>query len=228
MPRRSSTSAPPDWNALYELAASQAGYLSSADAQKAGYSLPLLHYYQAKGRIEWIRRGVYRLAHFPTGEHEDLVALWLWSGKKAVVSHETALMLHDLSDALPAKRHLTVPSAWARRRIRVPRGVVLHAADLEEDEVTWVGPVRVTTPLRTIRDCLDAHASSDLVEQAIDQALSRGLMEGSALARAVEEHGIRVRQGRSGKWFIRTVHPKPSRPRSKQGSARKPRPRTPT
>jgi len=49
-----------------------------------------------------VRRGVYRLEHFPAGEHEDLVALWLWTDRAGVFSHETALALHGLSDTLPS------------------------------------------------------------------------------------------------------------------------------
>ncbi len=44
-----------------------------------------------------MRRGVYRLVHFPVGDHEDLTAVWLWSEREGVFSHETALALHDLS-----------------------------------------------------------------------------------------------------------------------------------
>jgi hypothetical protein len=43
------------------------------------------------GRLRRLRRGLYRLVHFPLTEHEDLAALWLWSGQAGVFSHETAL-----------------------------------------------------------------------------------------------------------------------------------------
>lgn len=56
-----------------------------------------------------VRRGVYRLVHFPAGDHEDLTAVWLWSQHEGVFSHETALALHDLSDVLPSRAHLTLP-----------------------------------------------------------------------------------------------------------------------
>jgi hypothetical protein len=49
---------------------------------------------------------VLRLAQFPPSDHEDLVPLWLWAQKLGVFSHETALFLHDLSDVLPANRHM--------------------------------------------------------------------------------------------------------------------------
>ena len=55
---------------------------------------------------------MYRLVEFPTGEHEDLVIAWLWSDRAGVFSHDTALALHNLSDALPAHLHMTLPATW--------------------------------------------------------------------------------------------------------------------
>src|SRR3954471_18756408 len=120
----------PDWGALFSIAEAQSGYFTTAQAAGAGYSLPLLHKYLANGRVLRVRRGFYRLVHFPASEHEDLVVLWLWTGQAGVFSHETALALHDLSDVLPSKVHMTVPASWRSRRLRVPPGLVLHHADV--------------------------------------------------------------------------------------------------
>src|SRR5580692_11865050 len=98
MPRRSVSGAHPVWDRLYESAAAQAGYVTQEQAVEAGYSPQLVRYYVQDGRLERGGRGLLRLVHFPPSEHEDLVVLWLWSGKVGVFGHETALMLHDLSD----------------------------------------------------------------------------------------------------------------------------------
>lgn len=175
MPRKRRDGQVPDWNRLYELAASQGGYFQLEQARSAGYSPPLLEYYIRDGRVERVARGIFRLAHFPPGDHEDLVVAWLWSDRLGVFSHETALVLHDLSDALPAKQHMTVPNAWQRRRLRVPANIVLHFADLVEMDKTWKGPLPVTTPLRTLADCAGASSPPDLVRQAANQGVKRGL-----------------------------------------------------
>jgi predicted transcriptional regulator of viral defense system len=120
-------------------------------------------------------RGILRIVHFPATEGEELVPFWLWSKKEGVFSHETALMLHNISDALPAKRHMTVPSSWSTRRVRVPRGLSLHVRDLSKAGRTWIGSVPVTTPLQTVIDCHRDHVQPDLVEQAIAQGVKRGL-----------------------------------------------------
>ena len=144
--------------------------------------------YLNSGKIIRIRRTVYRLKHFPPGQQEDLVALWLWSDRAGVFSHETALMLHELSDVLPARAHLTVPAKWRRRRLQVPDGVVLHYADVPKRDRAWVGAVPVTSPARTLADCAADYVSPDFLFSAISQALARGIVsrpQATAVERAV-------------------------------------------
>jgi hypothetical protein len=83
---------------------------------------------------------------------------------------------------LPHRVHLTVPAAWRRRRLRVPRGLVLHHAGVPRPDRNWAGPVPVTSPERTLLDCVDAHVAPDLVAQAIEQAGARGLVGPDGLA----------------------------------------------
>ena len=123
MPRRSASGHQPDRDALYDIAAPQAGYFSLSQANDAGFSKQLLQFYLRDGRIDRAGRGIFRLRHFPsTFEHEDLVPVWLWTDQVGVFSHETALALHQLSDALPSKHHVTVPLAWRARLFRTPPG----------------------------------------------------------------------------------------------------------
>lgn len=185
----------PSWDDLFDLAAGQDGLFSTAQAAEAGYSPQLLQKHLRAGRVRRVRRGVYRLVHFPPGEHEDLAAVWLWSDRAGVFSHETALSLHGLSDVLPARVHLTVPSDWSRRRLRVPEGVKLAYADVPKVDRTWVGPVQVTAVRRTLADCLAAGVAPDLVQQAIKQAADRGLVPKAELARLTRP--ARVAAGRA-------------------------------
>jgi predicted transcriptional regulator of viral defense system len=172
----------PSWDDLFDLAVGQDGLFSTAQAAQAGFSPQLLQKHLRAGRVRRVRRGVYRLVHFPPGEHEDLAVVWLWSNRAGVFSHETALSLHVLSDVLPSRVHLTVPSAWSRRRLRVPQGVVLDYGDVANEDRTWVGPVQVTTVRRTLADCIAVGVAPDLVRQAIRQAAERGLVPKADLA----------------------------------------------
>lgn len=166
----------PDWDVLYEVAAGQAGYFTTSQAKEAGYSLPLLHKHNARGRIEKVRRGIHRLAHFPATENEELVVLWLWSKQQGYFSHETALALHNLSDTLPSVLHMTVPASWSKRRLRIPVGLSLHYTDVDAQDTGWHGVVPLTQPARTIADCIQSHLSPEFIEQAIDEASGRGLI----------------------------------------------------
>ncbi len=171
----------PDWDRLYEIASEQEGLFAARQAKEAGYSPQLLLHHLQAGRIVRVQRGIYRLVHFPAGEHEDLVTAWLWAERAAVVSHQTALALHQLSDVLPARVHVTLPKDWARRRLRVPDGLVLHHADVPKRERTWTGPVPVTSVARTLNDCARDGISPELLQQATRQALRRGLVAKKAL-----------------------------------------------
>jgi len=166
----------PDWDRLFETAGAQEGYFTTRQAADAGYSSQLLLKHIRAGRVARTRRGIYRLVHFPAGEHEELVTAWLWSERAGVISHQNALALHGLSDALPAHVHLTLPSAWRRRRFRVPADVVLHHADVPPEDRTWFGAVPTTSPRRSLNDCARDGLSPELLRQAAQQALRRGLV----------------------------------------------------
>lgn len=178
----------PDWDSLFEIAQSQAGYFTTRQAAGAGYSPQLLAYLGDK-KVERVRRGIYRLVHFPASDHEDLVVLWLWSEQQGVFSHETALALHDLSDVLPNKVDLSVPASWRKRRLRIPTDVVLHFADVGNTDRASYGAVPVTAPLRTLSDCIEADIAPDLVQQAILQARQRGLIRAGDASRLRNELG---------------------------------------
>ncbi len=166
----------PDWDRLFETAAGQSGYVTTKQAAEAGYSTHLLRKHILAGRVTRPQRGIYRLVHFPGGEHEELVTAWLWSGQAGVISHQTALSLHGLSDVLPAQIHLTLPAAWRPRRFRVPPDVVLHHADVAPEDRAWFSAVPITNPCRTLNDCARAGLSPELLRHAAQQALRRGLV----------------------------------------------------
>lgn len=95
---------------LFETADRQAGYFTASQAREAGYDYRLQHYHRERGNWIPAGHGLYRLRQYPTVEDEELARLSLWSrnrsGKpQAVVSHETVLRLHDLTDLMPAAIH---------------------------------------------------------------------------------------------------------------------------
>src|SRR5205085_910092 len=107
-------------------------YFTAKQAQESGYDYPQLVYHVAAGNFERVEHGLYRLPTVPASEHDDLIRLTLWSRNQkdepqAIVSHQSALVLHELSELLPGEIHLTVPPKF---RKPAPGGCVLHKAAL--------------------------------------------------------------------------------------------------
>ena len=165
---------------LFEVADGQAGYFTARQAREAGYDYRLQHYHRERGHWIPVGHGLFRLARYPEGENEDLVRLILWSRNRegepqAVVSHETALRLHGLSDLMPEKVHLSVPKGF---RKPPPKGVVLHKADLSNGDVEMLGDgFGVTTPLRTVLDVARSREiSPEHLGSAVRETVARGLV----------------------------------------------------
>lgn len=174
---------------LYLIAEAQAGYFTSRQARQAGVSKSLLWHHVRQGKVVRVRPGVYRLKHFPEMPHADLFVAWLVTRGKGVISHESALALYGLSDLLPAEIHLTVPRTASRRA----SGVRLHTGLLSPHEVTNREGLPVTTLPRTLRDLLRTGVSEQMVEQAVRQALERGLVDASTLQKEAHRYRGRLR-----------------------------------
>ena len=119
-----------------------------------------------------------------------MIAWSLWSRGRSdkpqgVYSHETALSFYNLSDLMPAKLHMTVPSDFRRSAASVPGMLVLHRGELREDEVESVQGFRVTRPLKAIADLIMAgYISADHLQQAVREAAARGLISHSKILAA--------------------------------------------
>ena len=168
---------------LAALAHEQGGYFTAKQAGQVGYGYRHLDYHESVGNFERVEHGLYRLPTIPRSDHDDLVRLALWSRNQkdepqAVVSHETALALHELSDLLPASIHLIVP---VRFRKAPPAGCVLHKADLSPGDIEERIGFRVTTPLRTLIDAAAGGVSQEELDKAVREALSRGLVRKTVL-----------------------------------------------
>ncbi len=173
--------------ALSALAARQGGYFTARQALTAGYGYPQQHYHVSAGNWERVARGIFRLRDFPLPERGDLITLSLISHDRsgqpqAVVSHETALMLHDLGDANPSRIHLTVAPGFRRA---MPPGVVVHHGRLGPTDWEEHEGYRVTAPLRTLCDIAASPTSWPLLDAAVEDALRRGVVRPRQLLHVV-------------------------------------------
>jgi predicted transcriptional regulator of viral defense system len=165
----------PDLLGLEADAYGQGGYFDARQVRAHGLSRQLLDHHVRQGRYQRIRRGLYRIAGFPSSEHDDIREKWMAVGAgKAVVAQESALALLDLSDNIPAQVHLLVPRS--HRGLRKPAGAVIHThADDEKVETVWRAGLPLTTPARTLVAVLDVLQPEQLA-LAVGQALRQGLV----------------------------------------------------
>ena len=182
----------PDHERLFAIATEQAGCFTTAQARDCGFSSPLLTHHAKSGRFVRIARGLYRLRDYPSSPREGLLAAWLRLAPGAVVSHESALELLGLSDAIPNLIHLSVPRA--RRKLSRRSGVALHTTTrpLDGSEVVVRDGMRLTGPARTIADVAEAGLAPEQVVRAARQAIDRGLTTPGRLRAAVLGRGRRV------------------------------------
>jgi predicted transcriptional regulator of viral defense system len=163
---------------LYDLAEGQDGHFSTAQAHAEGVPRSLLARAAARGDLLHLSRGVYRLARYPeVSPHAHLWRAVLWPQVRtnvfATLSHQTALLLHDLSDVNSELTHITVPHALRMKR-EPPRDLVVHHADLQKHEVQYVDGLPTTTVERTLRDI--ASMGDDVVlHAALRDARARNL-----------------------------------------------------
>jgi predicted transcriptional regulator of viral defense system len=156
-------------SAVYSVAEGQHGYFAADQASSVGVSAIALSAMARRGIVERVSRGVYRISMYPHdrfGQYMEAV-LWPQRGARGVLSHESALEFHGLSDVSPARVHITVPAGHRVRR-EVPPHLTLSVAHLAPSDVERLDGVPVTTPARTIEDCANAHLSPALIRQAID------------------------------------------------------------
>ena len=163
---------------IFEIASQQQGYFTAKQALQAGFSYRMqYHYKHARHWLE-IERGVFRLAQYPNSPSEDLVRWSLWSRNRAdnpqaIISHQTALSIHELSDVMPAKVYLTVPPTF---RKKIPEGCIIYKSVINSEEIEQREGFRITNPLRTIIDVAEGNLSMDHLEQTVRDACDKGLL----------------------------------------------------
>ena len=196
-----------DERALTRLAASQGGYFTSKQAAAIGYTAPKRNYHVHTGNWVRERRGIFRLSTQPLPARPDLILWWLWSRNRqdqplGVYSHQTALSIHELTDVMPSRLHMTVPKAF-RRSAAIPKAVLLHIDDLPPSAIEQIEGVPVTKSLRTL---IDVSASGDVPLPDLQLAFAEATRSGKitraeisdARTDAAQRDVLRLLQGKGG------------------------------
>jgi predicted transcriptional regulator of viral defense system len=183
----------PDRMCLFHVISGQAGYFTAEQAHGCGFSRALLSHHAKGGRFIRVRHGLYRLREYPSSPREHVLAAWLAVGKDvAVVSHESALDLLDLSDIVPDAVHLTVPRS--RRSLQPIPGVKVHTTDrpIGPGERQVRDGMVITSATRSILDAAEKGADPEQIELAVTQAIERGLATDEELQQATVGRSRRV------------------------------------
>lgn len=167
---------------LQRLAFEQSGYFTAKQAREAGYSYQAQKYHADHGNWLRVDRGLFRLPHWPAKAEDTYVRWALWSAGRGVISHDSALAAHGLSDLDPTAIHLTVDPGFHA----TDDAVVLHHGHLDDDDVESRGAWRVTTPLRTLLDAATTAISQEHIESAVGDAISNGLITRRQLLRRTD------------------------------------------
>lgn len=149
-----------------EVAAEQRGFVTSADAAAVGVNPVELRKMAARGRLERVAHGVYRIRAFPHRPNDELMVAVLWTGKRGAIAAQTALGLHELCDVNPRRIDLVVPVDYRPRKAGGEQYRIIHAR-LGARDVDLVEDIPVVVPTVAIEQAIGAHLHPHLVAQAI-------------------------------------------------------------
>lgn len=179
------------WERALELATDQHGFITFADLRELGEDPVRLRQWAQRGSVERVGHGIYRFRQIPVTPLTPYALATLWPAQRGVLSHDTALELHELCDINPEQIHVTIPPAHRYRpRRRGGERYVVHHEALGEEQLTWHEGLRIVTPAVAIRQGLEVGVPTHLLRQAISTARQRGLAartELAALAKRLRE-----------------------------------------
>jgi len=183
----------PDRHMLFDFAHLRRGAFTLADARAAGYSRELVHYHAKAGDFVPVGRGVYRLVDYPNSPEDRLADVAAVFGSQAVISHESALSLYEVSDVIARGIHVTIPRE--KRHVRNPfPDVVLHTSKeaIDTRDVVDHHGFRATSLARSIAESARFGTDPKLIRQAIRHGLQREILDLNDLRRNLAGQSRRV------------------------------------
>jgi very-short-patch-repair endonuclease len=134
---------------------------------------------------------VYRIAGAPTSRKQSAMAAVLWGGDGALVSHGTAALLWDFAGARGQKVELWVPP---KKGVRSSLVIVHRGQRLDRADRTLLGPIPITTPVRTLID-IAGRLEDDRLLAVTEDVIRRGLATADRIYARL--HALRT-SGRTG------------------------------
>ncbi|WP_326603411.1 type IV toxin-antitoxin system AbiEi family antitoxin domain-containing protein [Rhodococcus sp. PD04] len=183
-----------------ELATTQWGLFTTAQARAAGMHPKHLATLADAGAIHHVRHGIHRIHGAPWHPHEDLRAAWLALDPTrsaderltedpitAAVSHRSAAKVLQLGDVDADHLEFTLP----RRRQTRLADQRFHVGALASDNTELVDGLPVTTAARTIDDLAADLLDGGHLAGIIHTAISTGRLTYDAAATILDRHSRR-------------------------------------
>jgi hypothetical protein len=126
-----------------------------------------------RGQLRWNYTAVHPRVYIPNGAERTVflnlntVAAWLWTDRKGIITGRAAAALHG-AKWVSASTPIEVIAEHGRRR----SGVIVHEQKIDDDEITCVAGMPVTTVSRTALD-LARHLPRNIAVAHLDALVSR-------------------------------------------------------
>jgi hypothetical protein len=172
-------------------AAEQFGLITWTQLSELGFHPERIKRFVRRRDLNVVHPAVYRIPGHPVIWEQRLMACLLRCGSGSAISFEAAGRYFRLAAVRADQPHVTVVH---QQRLKA-RGFVLHRTRLfAPGDVITRGPLRVTSPLRTMIDLAGVLSLADL-EDSLDDAIRRQLVSVRQLQKRLE---IRGRRGVAG------------------------------
>jgi hypothetical protein len=190
--------------AIGRLAESQHGVVSRAQLSELGLGTGAIKHRVEIGRLRPVYRGVYTIGHGLLTRNGRWMAAVLACGPGAVLSHRAAAALWGIRGGTAVE--VTIPGSRRKRR-----GIVLHRADLPDDETTVHLRIPTTTVPRTLLDLsavVQLHELRGAMRQTEQLGLTDPLWVGDLMERYPRKPGmpilrVVVREARLGLGIVK-------------------------
>lgn len=178
----------PDYEALEQLALRQCGFVATDQASALGLTAGDVNSLLESGT--WISDcpGLFRLDSVRHTALDEFAKWCTWFADRATVSHYSAAELHGLGHLQPRFLHFSTEMP-----ITAPvRQLALHRCILTESECEQIGPIRITTPVRTVLDLAAGGISQELLDEVVSDGLAIGRLDARELYLSCENAAIDV------------------------------------
>lgn len=174
------------------------GLLRVADAELHDLTRAQLDRLRSRGVLELLGENVYRVAGSPPSWDQQVLAASWRVGPQAAASLRSAAALYNLSRSRRSIAEVLVPRGAGAR----PNGVRVHETrHLRGADLSFVGPIPVTSPERTIID-MAGLGPVQRTEQMLDDAIHKGLSTSRRIANHLGSMPTRGRRGAASLWQI--------------------------